>query len=146
MERTAQITCEFTFEASHQLRRDDWTDAENEAVFGQCVRLHGHSYRLLVTVRGPIDERTGMVLNFRDVKRIVDEQVIDRLDHRHLNDLLGELSTAENLCYWIGRRLAPELGARLFRLELWETRNAFAALGEEELREILAAAQPLRLA
>lgn len=140
MERIAQVTCEFTFEASHQLRRDDWSDAENEAVFGHCVRLHGHSYRLVVTVRGPIDERTGMVLNFRDLKRVVDQQVIERLDHRHVNDVLGELATAENLCYWIGTRLTPELGALLERVELWETRSAFAALGAEELRDIRAAA------
>jgi 6-pyruvoyltetrahydropterin/6-carboxytetrahydropterin synthase len=51
----AQIACEFRFEASHQLRRDDWSEAENDAVFGNCARLHGHSYRLVVTLRGPID-------------------------------------------------------------------------------------------
>jgi 6-pyruvoyltetrahydropterin/6-carboxytetrahydropterin synthase len=142
MERTAQVTCEFTFEASHQLRRDDWSDAENEAVFGNCVRLHGHSYRLVVTVRGVIDDSTGMVVNFRDVKQAVDARVIDRLDHRHVNDVLGELSTAENLCHWIGQQLAPVFGARLHRIELWETRNAYAALGEEDLRAIHASAAP----
>ena len=136
MERTAQVTCEFTFEASHQLRRDDWTDAENEAVFGNCVRLHWHSYRLLVTVRGAIDEQTGMVVNFREVKQAVDSRIIERLDHRHVNDVLGELATAENLCYWIGKELAPVFGSRLYRIELWETRNAYAALGEEDLRAI----------
>lgn len=145
MERIAQVTCEFTFEASHQLRRDDWSDTENDAVFGNCVRLHGHSYRLVVTVRGPIDERTGMVLNFRDLKRVVDQQVIDRLDHRHVNDVLGELATAENLCYWIGTRLTPELGPLLHRLELWETRSAFAALGADELRAICAANPPAQI-
>jgi 6-pyruvoyltetrahydropterin/6-carboxytetrahydropterin synthase len=138
MERIAQVTCEFTFEASHQLRRDDWTDAENEAVFGNCVRLHGHSYRLVVTVRGAIDERTGMVLNFRDVKQIVDDEVISRLDHRHVNDVMGGLATAENLCYWIGARLASGLGERLYRIELWETRTAFAALGPEDLQGLAA--------
>jgi 6-pyruvoyltetrahydropterin/6-carboxytetrahydropterin synthase len=142
MERIAQVTCEFTFEASHQLRRDDWTEAENEAVFGNCVRLHGHSYRLVVTVRGAIDERTGMVLNFRDVKQLVDEQVISRLDHRHVNDVIGELATAENLCYWIAGRLAPGLGERLHRIELWETRTAFAALGAEDLCGILSQTAP----
>ena len=66
----AQITCEFRFEASHLLRRDDWSDAENDAVFGNCARLHGHSYRLCVTLRGPIDGETGMVMNFTDLKRL----------------------------------------------------------------------------
>jgi 6-pyruvoyltetrahydropterin/6-carboxytetrahydropterin synthase len=146
MKRTAQVTCEFTFEASHQLRRDDWSDEENTAVYGNCVRLHGHSYRLVVTVRGAIDDATGMVVNFRDIKEAVDQRIIDRLDHRHINDVLGELSTAENLCYWIGRQLAPVFGAQLYRIELWETRTAYAALGEEDLRLLLEGTAPDRVA
>ena len=55
----AQIACEFRFEASHQLRRNDWSDGENDAVFGNCARLHGHSYRLEVSVRGPIRHAAG---------------------------------------------------------------------------------------
>lgn len=136
MERTALITCEFTFEASHQLRRADWPAEENEAVFGSCVRLHGHSYRLLVTLRGPIDAETGMVRNFRDLKQAVRERVVNRLDHQHLDDVVGGLTTAENLCYWIARELLPEFGGLLHGVQLWETRTAFASLGEEELRQI----------
>lgn len=136
MERAALITCEFTFESSHQLWRDDWSDTENESVFGNCARLHGHSYRLLVTVRGPIDPETGMVRDFRDLKRIVRQQVIQQLDHRHLNDIVSEISTAENLCYWIAARLLPELGESLWRVELWETRTAYAALTERELAHL----------
>jgi len=49
----AQIACEFRFEASHQLRREDWSEAENDAVFGNCARLHGHSYRLVITPDQP---------------------------------------------------------------------------------------------
>jgi 6-pyruvoyltetrahydropterin/6-carboxytetrahydropterin synthase len=139
MVRTALITCEFTFEASHQLRRADWTDAENAAVFGTCARQHGHSYRLLVSLRGPIDPETGMVLNFRDVKRIVKERVIHHLDHHHLDSVVGGLTTAENLCYWIASALADDLGPYLNRIELWETRTAFAALGEAELSALLEA-------
>jgi 6-pyruvoyltetrahydropterin/6-carboxytetrahydropterin synthase len=136
MERVASITCEFTFEASHQLRRQDWSDAENEAVFGSCARLHGHSYRLLVTLRGPIDPATGMVRNFRDVRQVVKERVVQRLDHHHLDAVTGELSTAENLCYWIAGQLVPELGDRLTRVELWETRTASASLTVEELARL----------
>lgn len=133
MERVAVITCEFTFESSHQLRRADWSDAENEAVFGNCARLHGHSYRLLVSLRGAIDAATGMVRNFRDVKRIVRECVVSRIDHQHLDQVVGGLTTAENLCYWIAAQLLPEFGPALYRVELWETRNSFAALAEPEL-------------
>lgn len=134
MTRTAIITCEFSFEASHRLRREDWSEAENQAVFGTCARLHGHSYRLLAVLRGPIDPETGMVRNFRDVKEVVRRRVIDRLDHNHLEEVAGPLTTAENLCYWIAGELLPEFGAALHRVELWETRSAFAALDETELR------------
>ena len=133
MPREAQITCEFSFEASHQLRRADWSDAQNDEVFGACARLHGHSYRLLVTLRAPIDPETGMVVNFRDVKAEVKERVVRKLDHQHLDSLLPGLTTAENLCYWIAQQLLPAFGARLHRLELWETRTAFAALEAEDL-------------
>jgi 6-pyruvoyltetrahydropterin/6-carboxytetrahydropterin synthase len=136
MPRVAAITCEFAFEASHQLRREDWSDAENEAVFGECARLHGHSYRMLVTLRGPIDRETGMVLNFRDVKRVVKERVVSALDHQHLNGVVDGLTTAENLCCWIAAQLLPEFGPLLSGIELWETRTAFASLGEAELQAL----------
>jgi len=141
----AQIACEFRFEASHQLRRDDWSEAENDAVFGNCARLHGHSYRLVVTLRGQIDLATGMVMNFRDVKRLVRERVVSRLDHYHLNDVVGGLTTAENLLYWIADQLLgpPPAGYPLggapaadliARLELWETATCCAFLADAELR------------
>jgi 6-pyruvoyltetrahydropterin/6-carboxytetrahydropterin synthase len=132
----AQIACEFRFEASHVLRRDDWSDAENDAVFGNCARLHGHSYRLVVSLRGPIDPGTGMVMNFRDVKRLVRERVIERLDHRHLNDVVGALTTAENLLYWIADQLLGPLPYDLLaRLELWETTTCSAFLTDAELQQ-----------
>ncbi|MBM3946769.1 MAG: 6-carboxytetrahydropterin synthase [SAR202 cluster bacterium] len=137
MERIAQITVEFAFEASHQLHQPDWSPAENEAVFGNCARLHGHSYRLLVTLRGPIDPATGMVRNFRDVKQVVRERVIRRMDHHHLNDLVGNLSTAENLVYWIAAELLPVFGAELHRILLWETATACAILEGEDLHRLL---------
>jgi 6-pyruvoyltetrahydropterin/6-carboxytetrahydropterin synthase len=131
----AQIAGEFRFEASHQLRRDDWSDAENDAVFGNCARLHGHSYRLVVTLRGPIDPATGMVLNFRDLKRLVRERVVNRLDHQHLNEVVGGLTTAENLLYWIADQLLGSLPTDLLaRLELWETATCSAFLADTELQ------------
>lgn len=133
MEPLAQITLLFEFEASHQLRRADWSDARNDAVFGNCARLHGHSYRLEVTLRGPVDAGTGMVRNFRDVKRAVRAAVVERLDHQHLNDLLGELSTAEHILLWIAGELRPLFAAELHRLVLWETRTACAVLERAEL-------------
>jgi 6-pyruvoyltetrahydropterin/6-carboxytetrahydropterin synthase len=140
--KTAQIVCEYWFEASHRLFRADWPQERNDAVFGKCARLHGHSYRLLVTLRGPVDPATGMVINFSDVKAVVREKVIHRLDHSHLNDLLGDLSTAENILCWIGEQLDGAFGeTQLRRVELWETRTACAFLDREDLDELARSTQ-----
>ena len=133
MRRAATLICDYAFEASHILRRDDWSAAENERVFGDCARLHGHSYLLRLHLRGEVSPEDGMVLNFRDVKAIVERDVLAHLDHRHLNDVLSELTTAENLCHWIGRALLPALGDVLARVELWETRTNAAILTEEDV-------------
>jgi len=146
MRPTALITCEFTFEASHVLHQSEWSAAENEAVFGSCARLHGHSYRLLVALRGPIDPQSGMVRNFRDVKRVVRERVIARLDHQHINDVVGGITTAENILYWIAAQVLPEFGPMLVRLDLWETRTAFASLTEPEFQALLESSPPPSIA
>src|SRR5207302_4376634 len=121
--------------------RDDRSEGESEAEHGNSSRLHGHSYRLVVTLRGPIDPATGMVMNFRDVKRLVRERVVSRLDHYHLNDVVGGLTTAENLLYWIADQLlGPPPATRapaadlLTRLELWETASCCAFLAAAELQ------------
>lgn len=134
--RIAQVSCEFWFEASHQLSRPDWPEERNRAVFGKCVRLHGHSYLLKVSFRGPIDPETGMVINFFDVKRRVKDRVVDRLDHYHMNDVIEEIPTAENVACWIARQLLQGIeveGVELSRIELWETRSAYAFLDREDL-------------
>jgi 6-pyruvoyltetrahydropterin/6-carboxytetrahydropterin synthase len=137
--RIAQVCCEFWFEASHQLFRPDWTEEQNLAVFGKCVRMHGHSYHLKVAFRGPIDPETGMVVNFFDVKTLVRERVIDRLDHYHMNDVVEGIPTAENLAYWIAGQLTEGWkgeGVELSRIELWETRSAYAFLDREDLARL----------
>jgi 6-pyruvoyltetrahydropterin/6-carboxytetrahydropterin synthase len=96
---------------------------------GKCSRLHGHSYRLDVTVEGPLQAAgaaTGMVVDFDELSRIVRQTIVDKLDHTHLNDTI-ENPTSENIVVWIWRRLAPELTG-LAELTLWETANACAVL------------------
>ncbi|HEY3283230.1 MAG TPA: 6-carboxytetrahydropterin synthase [Armatimonadota bacterium] len=138
MPRSAHIQCELFFEASHRIQRDDWSQERNQQLFGRCNRLHGHSYRLRVALHGPIDPDSGMVMNFTDLKRILRARVLDRLDHSHLNDHLGDLSTAENLLWWIVEQLRGHLDLSLVhRLELWETRTACAYLTQEDLRDYL---------
>lgn len=112
---------EYRFEASHVLPRHP----------GRCSRLHGHSYRLIVTLSGPIEPQQGMVLDFEDLDAIVRDEVLERLDHRHLNDLL-ENPTAEWIAVWIWRALRPGLPG-LESVELFEVEGASVVYsGEHE--------------
>ncbi len=86
---------------------------------GKCRNPHGHSYKLFVLIEGPVDPVTGMIIDFDDLSRIVHAQVVDRLDHRFLNDLIP-LSTAENIAAWIWDQLAPHLPG-LVQIEVYET-------------------------
>ena len=117
------IRKQFAFEAAHVLPYHQ----------GKCSRLHGHSYRLDVSVEGPLQPEgpaTGMVVDFDELARIVRASVIDALDHRHLNDTL-ENPTSENIVVWIWRRLAPQLPG-LCELTLWETAGACAVLRADD--------------
>ena len=122
------VTRRLTFASGHILVRPDWDDARNREVFGACSGDHGHNYELEVTVSGSVDADTGMVINLREVDRIVKELVIHDVDHRHLNRdvpwLHGCLPTAENVASAIWGRLEGRLpSARLERVRLKETEN-----------------------
>lgn len=96
---------------------------------GKCSRLHGHSYRLDVTLEGPLESdgpAAGMIVDFDRVSAIVRDGVIGELDHRSLNDVVPN-PTSENVIVWIWRRLAPEF-PQLAELVLWETATACAIL------------------
>ena len=103
-----RVTRSFSFEAAHHL---PWHP-------GKCRRLHGHNYRLEVTVEGPVDEN-GVVLDFDELADVVGRELIDRYDHRHLNELLDN-PTAEVIAHDAWKRLEAA-GLRLARLRLWET-------------------------
>lgn len=130
-----EITRREEFSASHRLHNASLSDAENADVFGICNNAHGHghNYELEVTVRGPIDERTGMVLNLNDLMGLLRERIVERLDHKHLNHdvpfLEGRVTTAENVAVAIWDELAPRIreteGCRLHRIRLYESRSNF---------------------
>jgi 6-pyruvoyltetrahydropterin/6-carboxytetrahydropterin synthase len=102
------VTCSFTFEAAHTLA---WHP-------GKCRNLHGHSYRLDITVGGPLDEN-GVVVDFDVLHEIVDREVIAVWDHRDLNQVLDN-PTAELLAHraW---EILTDAGLSLAALRLWET-------------------------
>jgi 6-pyruvoyltetrahydropterin/6-carboxytetrahydropterin synthase len=125
----AYSTRRFTFSAGHHYRVSAWSDAENERVFGRLTVPHGHNYALDVTVRGPIDPETGMVIDLAELKRIVNEAVVDRFDHADLNtDALfrGRVPTTENVAIAVWDLLEAKLGAeRLWRVRVWEDATLF---------------------
>ena len=135
MSQVVQITRRATFSAAHVLHRPEWDEARNDAVFGACVRDHGHNYVVEVTVAGPVDPETGMVANLKDVDAVIQRELIESVDHRHLNRdvdfLRGVIPTAENVALAAWRRLAPHLApARLVRLRLQESENNAAEVVE----------------
>jgi 6-pyruvoyltetrahydropterin/6-carboxytetrahydropterin synthase len=103
-----RVTRSFRFEAAHQL---PWHE-------GKCRNLHGHSYRLDVSVEGPLNEQ-GIVVDFADVAAVVQREVVDRYDHTYLNDLLDN-PTAELLAHTIWKSLEAT-GLAVAAIKLWET-------------------------
>lgn len=129
-----RITRRETFNAAHRLYRPDWDDSKNLQVFGKCSnpRWHGHNYVLYVTVEGTVDPETGFVMNLKDLSRIMNEFVIQKLDHRNINlevDFMeGRLASAENLAIGIWQQLeqpVSKVGASLYCVKLIETENNF---------------------
>jgi 6-pyruvoyltetrahydropterin/6-carboxytetrahydropterin synthase len=96
-----QLSRDYHFEAAHRLPRVPATH--------KCSRVHGHSYRVTITVTGPIDPDLGWLLDFADLDRVVDP-VIERIDHQLLNEVAGlENPTSELLAVWLWRAIQPGL-------------------------------------
>jgi 6-pyruvoyltetrahydropterin/6-carboxytetrahydropterin synthase len=114
-EPLTSVTCTFTFEAAHRL---PWHT-------GKCRNLHGHSYRLDVTVAGPLDGN-GVVIDFDELREIVDRTVIAAWDHHDLNEVLDN-PTAELLAHraWA---ILSDAGVQLASLRLWETETSSVEL------------------
>jgi 6-pyruvoyltetrahydropterin/6-carboxytetrahydropterin synthase len=124
------LTRRAIFAAAHRLYRTDLSDAENTALFGKCATPggHGHNYVVEVTVVGPVDPATGMVVDLKEIKRVLHDEIVDKWDHRDLNHdvpmLAGIQPTAENLAIVIWNALDGRIkGARLHRVRLTETDN-----------------------
>jgi 6-pyruvoyltetrahydropterin/6-carboxytetrahydropterin synthase len=112
------VTRVFTFEAAHQL---PWHS-------GACRNLHGHGYRLEVTVGGAVND-DGIVVDFDDVGAVVERELLARYDHAFLNDLI-ENPTAELIAQDAWKRLEAA-GVRIDRIRLWETADCFAEIVRE---------------
>jgi len=131
-----------SFNAAHKLYNPTWSKEKNIEVFGLCANenWHGHNFDLIVTIEGEVDAETGFVVDFKKLGVLIDQSVIEKLDHKNLNldvDFMeGKLASAENLIVEIWKILEPGIVniskyGRLLRLRLYETpRNYVDYYGE----------------
>lgn len=127
------LTRRADFSASHYYHNPEFSPEENQRVFGKCANLHGHghNYTLEVTVKGPVDAKTGFVVDLKDLKALIEREVTDAMDHRHLNKEVPEfqslIPTTENLAIVIWKRLEPKLKlATLHRVRVYEAEDLYA--------------------
>lgn len=127
------VTRKVHFNAAHRLHNPDKSDEWNERTFGKCnnPNWHGHNYVLEVTVKGEPHPETGYVIDLSDLKRVLQERVIDRCDHRNLNmdvDFLrGIMPSTENFAVAIWKELVDALpSGKLHCVRLYETERNMA--------------------
>jgi len=153
------LTRRYRISAAHRLHNETLSPEENARLYGKCnnPRGHGHDYALEVTVAGEVNPRTGMVMDIGLLDRLVEREVLDRFDHKHLNldvdNFREQVPTTENLCLEIYRLLAPNFpvwsvkpenepedtgredsatGARLLRVRIEETPRNFIEYEAED--------------
>jgi len=127
------LTRKAEFSSSHYYYNEAWSQAENEKVFGKCANRngHGHNYTLEVTVAGEIDPVSGFVVDLKALKDVLEREVVQVYDHRHLNlevpEFRSVIPTTENIAIAIWKRLEPKIaGARLQRVRVYEMPDLFA--------------------
>lgn len=112
------ITKEFKFDSAHYLTN----------YHGKCEKMHGHTYKMHVTIEGKV-QKDGMVYDFVELKKLVEKNVISKLDHALLNDVV-ENPSAENIAIWTWGQLEKKIkGAHLYEVKVWETATSFATYG-----------------
>ena len=133
------VSKKFEFSASHRYWRDDWSEQKNKEVFGRCTSPygHGHNYELHVTVKGPIDPQTGMIINLSTLKQLVNE-IVAQFDHKFLNldtpYFKDRIPTTENIALTlfdlIKKKLAEVPKIRLYKIRLYERHDIYAEVWE----------------
>jgi 6-pyruvoyltetrahydropterin/6-carboxytetrahydropterin synthase len=128
-----RVTRKLEFSAAHFYHNPNFSAEENRRIFGRCNNPHGHghNYVLEVTVAGEPDPATGMVLDLKELKEILQREVAERMDHRHLNyevpELQGKIPTCENIAAVIWTLLEPRITkGRLDRVRVYESPDLFA--------------------
>ncbi len=136
------VTRQVRFSAAHRLYSPKFSDEQNELLFDKCNNLngHGHNYIMEVTVAGNPDPDSGYVIDLKKLKRILQEEIISKVDHKHLNldvdFLTGIIPTVENLaiCFWkiIESRIP---GGKLHKIKLFESETSFVEFYGEDIEK-----------
>lgn len=126
------VTRRAEFSASHFYHNPELSPEENQRIFGKCANPHGHghNYAVEVTVAGDIDPKTGMVMDLKDLKKLLESEVLDLMDHKFLNKEVpvfsSKLPTTENIALEIWKMIEPKLKVgKLHRIRLYETPDLF---------------------
>ncbi len=133
------LTRKAEFSAAHYYWNNALSEAENLRLFGKCANRngHGHNYTLEVTVAGEVDPVSGFVVDLKELKDILEREVVGVYDHRHLNleipDFASVIPTTEKIAIAVWRRLAGKIpNARLHRVRVYEMPDLFADFYGEE--------------
>ena len=126
------------FNAAHRLYNADWSDARNATVFGKCANpnYHGHNYEIIVSVKGEIHPETGFVMDMKVLKKLIENEIEEKFDHKNLNEELEEFRTlnptAENIVVVIWNILRPKIDDNLeLSITLYETPRNFVTYSGE---------------
>jgi 6-pyruvoyltetrahydropterin/6-carboxytetrahydropterin synthase len=127
------LTRKAEFSASHYYWNEAWSPEKNKRVFGKCANKngHGHNYTLEVTVAGEVDASSGFVVDLKQLKDVMEHEVVSVYDHRHLNKEVPEFAevipTTENIAVAVWKRLEGKIpGAKLHRVRVYEMADLFA--------------------
>ena len=125
------ITKQYKFCAAHRYWNDDWTDEKNQDVFGKDIYVHGHNYLLNITIAGPIDEKSGFIINLKSLNQLVNNNVISILDHcqveKDIRWFENRQPSTENMVIFIWNQISDKIpsGASLYCIKLRETPTMF---------------------
>ncbi len=126
------LTRKAEFSASHYYHNPEFSPEENRRLFGKCNNPngHGHNYTLEITVKGEVNPQSGFVVDLKELKDVLNREVLDALDHRFLNKEVPEFTrtipTTENIAISVWKRLEPKLNvAKLHRVRVYESPDLF---------------------
>lgn len=121
------ITKQFKFCAAHKYWNDNWTDEKNKEIFEDDIKIHGHNYELDITISGEPSQESGFIINISELKKIVDEHVINILDHSQIQEDIewfkDRQPSTENLVIFIWNQISPYIKdeIKLHKIKLRET-------------------------